>query len=201
MATLSSFKSVVAGNKLLQQTYYRVKFEGLSSIGNDIGASYTFDKNTFDQAYGDSTKWDLYVQATKMPGKTLTELELKRHAITFRMPNVVEWDGTWNCTVLLDLSMNMYKTLLAWQSWYSDIRNKDGGGNRGFPNVSATIEILDNNYNTVKGTMRLYGVYPKNVPALEFSQETSEYIKPDVEFGYSYADDMIANDPIGKSNS
>jgi hypothetical protein len=92
----------------------------------------------------------------------------------------------------------MYKTLLAWQSWYSNLRVHDGGGARGFPPVTATIQILDNNYEEKSGVkMTLYGVYPKNVHALEFNQETSEYVKPDIEFGYSYADDMIDSNPVG----
>lgn len=195
MATLAKFKSLVTDEKLLQQTYYKVTFNGIPNLGNDVAAA---NGGKGGKSLLESENWDLYVQATKMPGKTLTELELKRHAITFRMPNVVEWDGTWNCTVLLDLSMNMYKTLLAWQSVYSNLRVHDGGGARGFPPVTATIQILDNTYNPKSGVkMTLYGVYPKNVPALEFNQETNEYVKPDIEFGYSYADDMIDSNPVG----
>lgn len=184
MATLSSFKTLVTDKPLLQQTYYRVSFEGLNNIHVGVGDPV------------DGGKWDLYVQSSKMPGKNLTELELKRHAITFRMPNVVEWDGAWNCTVLLDLSMDMYSTLLRWQREYSDVFQFDAGGERGFPKVNAYIEILDNKYNGTGKGMRLYGIYPRNIPALEFNQETSEYIKPDVEFGYSYADDMVGSNPI-----
>lgn len=188
MSTLSTFKDLVTAKPLLQQTYYKVSFDNLSFIGTDGIPS----SNVLGQY------WDIYVQSSKMPGKTLTELELKRHAITFRMPNVVEWDGSWNCTVLLDLSMTGYKQLLRWQSWYSDIHNEhDGGGARGFPKVTAKVEILNNYYEPTGHIMTLYGIYPKVVPALEFNQETSEYIKPDIEFGYSYADDMLKINPLG----
>lgn len=192
--TLGIFKTKVTSDKLAQQHYYQVKFQNLPKNGKGSNADGKKISDTYD---GDT--FDIWCQAAKMPGQTLTELELKKHNFLFRMPDHVEFDGTWSVDILIDLSWNNYKRLLAWQNIYYDIA-ADGGGERGFPNAYAEVIPLDNNFKPMSGVpgMKIYGIYPKTVPSIDLSQEDSQYIKPTVEFGYSYTDYMAGgNDPIG----
>ena len=207
--TLGTFKTAVSALKLAQQHFYKVSIKGLDTahpatagLGGKLderSMSNTNDSKpsslTTTTNGGTSYNFDIWVQATKLPGATLTELELKKHNFTFRMPDHLEFDGSWSCDVLMDLSYNNYKKLLNWQSAYYNLK-KDGGGLRGFPTAIATVSLLSNDFVTELTHMNIYGLYPKVVPAIDLSQEASEYVKPTIEFGYSYTDFMTGNDPV-----
>lgn len=190
---LGQFVEKISTDKLLQQTYFKVEF-------NFSGAPAWLSKLT--SSVNDSNSFDIYVQGTTLPGKRISTLELKKHNITIRMPGNVEYDGTWTCELLIDNKLINYRALLAWQNYYSSVA-RSGGGERGFPVATAKIYILDSYYNTVdKGKLvqTLYGVYPTNVPELTFSQEGNEYIKPSIEFAYSWSDDVgLLSQTPGKS--
>lgn len=210
--TLGTFKTAVSKLKLAQQHFYKVSIQGLGGKGsehpNSPGLGGSLDERSMNNSEdfkpsklttttngGDSYDFDIWVQATKLPGATLTELELKKHNFTFRMPDHLEFDGSWTCDVLMDLSYSNYKKLLNWQSAYYNIQ-KDGAGLRGFPVATAKVSLLSNDFSNEIAYMNIYGLYPKVVPAIDLSQEASEYIKPTIEFGYSYTDLMMGNDPL-----
>lgn len=209
MATLSAFKTKVSSEKIAQQHYYRVSFSklGESQAASGKGYNDTIDSAGYNQFNDisikdfESTKetddnFDIWVQATKLPGATITELELKKHNFTFRMPDHLEFDGSWTCDILMDLSWKNYQRLLKWQTSYYDLA-KSGGGLRGFPTAIATVQMLNNKFESENmPQMKIYGIYPKVVPAIDLSQEASEYIKPSVEFGFSYTDLMTGKDPL-----
>lgn len=191
MSTLSTFKTKVTSDKLAQQHYYKVS---LFKVPNGVGSKNN-DSNQFQQ----NDVFDIWCQAAKMPGQTLTELELKKHNFLFRMPDHVEFDGTWSVDILIDLSWKNYQRLLAWQNTYYNI-SADGGGERGFPETYAEVKPLNNKFKVMSDVpgMQIYGIYPKTVPTIDLSQEDSQYIKPTVEFGYSYTNYMSdIVDPIG----
>lgn len=209
MATLSAFKTKVSSEKIAQQHYYRVSFSKLGEGQANSGKGYnaTIDGAGYNQFNNDlkisdfqsnsttDDNFDIWVQATKLPGATITELELKKHNFTFRMPDHLEFDGSWTCDILMDLSWKNYQRLLKWQTAYYDLA-KSGGGLRGFPTAVATVYMLDNKFDDTNIKMQIYGIYPKVVPAIDLSQEASEYIKPSVEFGFSYTDLMTGKDPL-----
>lgn len=204
MATLSAFKTKVSSEKIAQQHYYKVSFTNLNDpqalSGNGYndkidGAGYDKLKSEITDFMNDDN-FDIWVQATKLPGATITELELKKHNFTFRMPDHLEFDGSWTCDILMDLSWKNYQRLLKWQTAYYDLA-KSGGGLRGFPTAVAMVQMLDNKFESKNmPQMKIYGIYPKVVPAIDLSQEASEYIKPSVEFGFSYTDLMSGVDPL-----
>ena len=204
MATLSAFKTKVSSEKIAQQHYYKVSFTNLNdsqaSSGNGYndkidGAGYDKLKSEITDFMNDDN-FDIWVQATKLPGATITELELKKHNFTFRMPDHLEFDGSWTCDILMDLSWKNYQRLLKWQTAYYDLA-KSGGGLRGFPTAVAIVQMLNNKFESKNmPQMKIYGIYPKVVPAIDLSQEASEYIKPSVEFGFSYTDLMSGVDPL-----
>lgn len=206
MATLSSFKTKVSSEKLAQQHYYKVSFSNLTPAQASSGQGYndTIDSAGYDKFTGVDIKdfetkdnFDIWVQAAKLPGATITELELKKHNFTFRMPDHIEFDGSWTCDILMDLSWKNYQRLLKWQTAYYDLA-KSGGGLRGFPTATATVQMLNNNFSSDSmPKMQIFGIYPKVVPAIDLSQEASEYVKPSVEFGFSYTDLMSGIDPLG----
>lgn len=194
MSTLSTFKTKVTSDKLAQQHYYKVS---LFKVPTGVGS-----KNNDSNQFQNNDTFDIWCQAAKMPGQTLTELELKKHNFLFRMPDHVEFDGTWSVDILIDLSWKNYQRLLAWQNIYYNIA-ADGGGERGFPETYAEVKPLNNKFEEMSGVpgMKIYGIFPKTVPTIDLSQEDSQYIKPTVEFGYSYTDYMSGTgDPIGGSS-
>lgn len=204
--TLGKFKDKVSSEKIAQQHYYRVSFTNLgdsqSKGGNTQGYNATLDEAGYKKisqninVLQSDDQFDIWVQATKLPGATITELELKKHNFTFRMPDHLEFDGSWTCDILMDLSWQNYKRLLKWQTAYYDLA-KNGGGLRGFPKATAVVQMLDNSFADIANAkMQIFGIYPKVVPAIDLSQEASEYIKPSVEFGFSYTDLMTGSDPL-----
>lgn len=204
MATLSTFKTKVSSEKIAQQHYYRVSFSNLGTrqVTGDTGYNDTIDSAGYKQFndlkisdFESGDNFDIWVQATKLPGATITELELKKHNFTFRMPDHLEFDGSWTCDILMDLSWKNYQRLLKWQTAYYDLA-KSGGGLRGFPTATATVHMLNNKFVDTDIKMQIFGIYPKVVPAIDLSQEASEYIKPSVEFGFSYTDLMTGKDPL-----
>lgn len=204
MATLSAFKTKVSSEKIAQQHYYKVSFTNLNNPQASSGNGYndTIDGAGYNKLNSEITdfmnddNFDIWVQATKLPGATITELELKKHNFTFRMPDHLEFDGSWTCDILMDLSWKNYQRLLKWQTAYYDLA-KSGGGLRGFPTAVAIVQMLDNKFEDKNmPQMKIYGIYPKVVPAIDLSQEASEYIKPSVEFGFSYTDLMSGVDPL-----
>lgn len=208
MATLSAFKTKVSSEKIAQQHYYRVSFSNLGTrqVTGNTGYNDTIDnagyKQFKDLKISDweskseaDDNFDIWVQATKLPGATITELELKKHNFTFRMPDHLEFDGSWTCDILMDLSWKNYQRLLKWQTAYYDLA-KSGGGLRGFPTATAIVHMLNNKFADMGVKMQIFGIYPKVVPAIDLSQEASEYIKPSVEFGFSYTDLMTGQDPL-----
>lgn len=189
MGTLSRFKQAITSDKLLQTTYYKVEFQNVPKYN---GTMMLFGSDSGEKSF------DLYCQAADLPGKKLTVLEVKKHAFTLRMPNVVEYDGTWKTTVLVNLQLDHYRELLKWQNWYSALNN-DVGGERGFCDATATVSILDNNFQTkgVGKKLKIYGIFPSEVPALSMKQDSSDYLNADVTFTYSYCDDYSGSDPLG----
>lgn len=209
MATLSAFKTKVSSEKIAQQHYYKVSFSNLSIDQTASGKGYngTINNASYDKfndvditAFEKEENFDIWVQAAKLPGATITELELKKHNFTFRMPDHIEFDGSWTCDILMDLSWKNYQRLLKWQTAYYDLA-KSGGGLRGFPTATANVQMLNNNFKSDDmPKMQIFGIYPKVVPAIDLSQEASEYIKPSVEFGFSYTDLMTGIDPLGSGS-
>lgn len=180
--SVARFKEKITKSKLLQSTYYKVVFDGV------VGSK----DNNFELG-----EFDLYCQGTDIPGKKLSTLEVKRHGFTLRMPGNMEYDGSWKTTVLMDLSLTGYKNLLKWVAYYSSFAN-DVGGERGFPSTTATITLLNNNYLEASGAgkIKIYGIFPTEVPALAMKQDASEYLNVDVTFAYSYTDDFSETDPV-----
>ena len=88
-------------------------------------------------------------------------------------------------------------------SFPSTIRDNGGYGST---TARIMIYVRDKSYGediTTLGEMqkKIYGIFPKTVPTIDLSQEDSQYIKPTVEFGYSYTDYMAGSgDPIGGSS-
>jgi len=181
--SVAQFKQKITSEKLLQSTYYKVTF-------NDVKGA---KDNNFELE-----EFDLFCQGTDLPGKKLGTLEVKRHGFTLRMPGNMEYDGSWKTTVLMDLSLKGYKNLLKWVAYYSSFSN-DVGGERGFPSTTATITLLNNNYEETPGAagkITIYGIFPTEVPALAMKQDASEYLNVDVTFAYSYTDDFSEKDPV-----
>lgn len=190
MGTLSQFKQAITKDKLLQTTYYKVEFQNVPTFENS--------KELFGSSGSNAKSFDIYCQATDLPGKKLSVLEVKKHGFTLRMPNVIEYDGTWKTTVLVNLQLEHYRGLLYWQNHYSSLKN-DMGGARGFSDATATVTILDNNFQekAVGKKIKIYGIFPSEVPALSMKQDSSDYLNADCTFTYSYCDDYLATDPLG----
>lgn len=185
--TLKEFRATLLENqktKLLQKHFYRVTFDNVGSI---------IDTDDFA---GDE-EFDLYCQATSLPNKSMEALEVKKHGFTFRFPSgVINYDGSWSTTILLDVSMEGYKKLLNWFNHYSNLKN-GGAGERGFPTATASVHILDNQLQDIDDAiMTIYGIFPTSVPSVELSQEDPEHATIDVEFAYSYTDDMAKDNPL-----
>lgn len=173
--TLAKFKQEITTNKLLQEDYFKVHFENLP-IDNDLDLPSEFD---------------IWCQGADLPGRSLSVLEVKKHNFTLRMPDRITYDGTWNVSVILDLSLTGYKALLAWQRYYSNFET-DMGGERGLPSATATITLLDNNFKTSEnaGQFKIYGIFPSQVPNISMKQDSSNYLTPQVTFTYSWCDDF-----------
>lgn len=183
--TLSKFKEKITQDKLLQTTYYKVSFTGVPPSVTDI------DGNGADA-------FDIYCQATDLPGRKLDVLEVKKRGFTLRMPGNVSYDGTWKVTVLANLNLTHYKKLLKWQTHYSDIA-KGMGGERGFSPANGVITLLDHNFNenSAAGKLIIYGIFPSDVPAISMKQDINEYVTSDVTFTYSYTSEYgVAHDPM-----
>lgn len=183
--TLSKFKEKITKDKLLQTTYYKVSFTGVPPSVTDI------DGNGADA-------FDIYCQATDLPGRKLDVLEVKKRGFTLRMPGNVSYDGTWKVTVLANLNLTHYKKLLKWQTHYSDIA-KGMGGERGFSPANGVITLLDHNFNenSAAGKLIIYGIFPSDVPAISMKQDNNEYVTSDVTFTYSYTSEYgVAHDPM-----
>ena len=182
--TLSRFKEKITKDKLLQTTYYKVSFTGLPSAVADL------DGNGSDA-------FDIYCQATDLPGKKLSVLTVNKRGFKLNMPGNVEYDGTWKVDVLVNMNLTHYKKLLKWQSIYSDIA-KGMGGDRGFPSTNGVVTLLDHNFNenTAAGKLIIYGIFPAEVPNISMKQDTNEYITSSVTFQYSYTSDYNNFDPM-----
>lgn len=187
---LASFKQRITDDKLLQTTFYKVSFQNVPVLSNFNGASN-------QEIMSDS--FDLYCQATDLPGKTLSVLEVKKRGFTLRLPNVVEYSGDWKTTILLNLSLSGYRSLLAWQAVYSDLK-KGLGGERGMTTAQAIVTILDNNFNetttNLNNKLVIYGIFPKEVPTISMKHDASETITVDATFAYSYTNDFGTDDPL-----
>lgn len=186
--TLQKFRATLlesSTTKLLQKHFYRVTFDNIKSDKVD----------TTDFAGG--KEFDLYCQATSLPNKSMEALEVKKHGFTFRFPSgVINYDGTWSTTILLDVSMEGYKQLLKWFNYYSNLRD-GGAGERGFPTAEAKVHILNNQLEDIDDAiMTIYGIFPTSVPSVELSQEDPEHATIDVEFAYSYTNDMDGGNPL-----
>lgn len=181
MGTVAKFKTALTSRKGLQEDFYKVSFE-----------------NCPINALTGTDEFDLWCQAATIPGRQLSVLEIKKHNFTIRMPDRMTYDGKWSVTVLLDLNLTTYKWLLKWQEYYSNFKN-DIGGERGFPTGTAIVTTLDNKFeeNTQVKPFKIFGIFPSNVPNVEFKQDSSGYLNPQVEFTYSYCSngDSI-NDPL-----
>ena len=173
MYTLSNFKTTALKfKKLLQQHFYKIQFNGLNSLSTGVTNL-------------EKTDLEVWVQSTKLPSQKLTTQDITKCAITFKMPDHVDYDRTWTCEVLMSLSMEQYKSLMDWQRHYSDL-TIDGGGDNSFPDVSATVILCDNLFNETNRKITLYGVFPEEVPEIDLTTEDSQYLKPSVTFGFSY---------------
>ena len=124
MSTLSTFKTKVTSDKLAQQHYYKVS---LFKVPNGVGS-----KNNDSNQFQNNDTFDIWCQAAKMPGQTLTELELKKHNFLFRMPDHVEFDGT---------CYSVYK------DWRTD---PDGFGYGVHLDTFRTLEDAENYFEKVK---------------------------------------------------
>lgn len=187
--TLSIFKTALSKKKALQEDFYKVSF-----ISVPAGVDFGPDPNQEDS-------FDIWCQGTDLPGRKLSFLEIKKHNFTLRMPNRIEYDGTWKTTVLLDMSLSGYKKLLKWQENYSNLK-QDVGGKRGFPVGIAKIQILNNLFDATGPEMSIYGIFPSDVPVIPFKQDSSNAVTVDVTFTYSYCTDSTMNgsDPLGGGN-
>ena len=184
---LAKFKNKITADKLLQTTFFRLNFVGTIPVGTG------FDKLNIEE-------FDLYCQGTDLPGKTLTNLEIKKRGFTLRLPNVIEYSGEWKTSVLLNMSLSGYKALLGWQNAYSDLRS-GLGGMRGATGVNAEVIMLNERFEEAGGAagkLIIYDIFPKEVPAISMKHDTSESITVDVTFNYSYTNDFSADgaDPL-----
>lgn len=189
MGTLSVFKTALSAKKALQEDFYRVSF-----VSVPTGVGFGPDTDPKDS-------FDIWCQGTDLPGRKLSVLEIKKHNFSLRMPDRMEYDGSWKTTVLLDMSLSGYQKLMKWQENYSNFGN-DVGGNRGFPVGTAEVQVLDNLFQPNGPKMRIYGIFPSEVPAISFKQDSSNVLTVDVTFTYSYCTDsnMDAGDPLGGGN-
>jgi hypothetical protein len=141
---------------------------------------------------------DLYVSTSAIPGKTISQIEIQRYGITFRLPGPVEFEGTFNTTVRLDANLDIHKALLDMQNVFSDLE-KSGGGERGIPNYTSRLYLLDKNMNESESdnVIVIAGIFPSEVGEVELSHEEADISTCDVTWTYQYWYYESDSDPLG----
>lgn len=181
--SLKTLKERITSKHLLQNHYFKVTFDPISNVA-ESGSFFT-------------GSFDIFCQGATLPGKSLNSLDVKRHNITLKMPDHVTWDGTWTPEVLVDLSMDGYKTLQDWMNYYSNVA-VSGAGARGFPPTNATVTILDNNFQETEHKMKIFGIFPTKIPDISFAHTSSSYVTQQITFTYSYTSPLgDISDPLG----
>lgn len=137
-----------------------------------------------------------YVKSSSIPAVELTDQEVSFLSQKFVVPKTIKFGDTWDVKVICTQDMRQYKSLLAWQDYYSDIRN-NGGGNKVVPNVDAHVCLLDGSHQNVVKEIILKGVFPTNIPKIQMQYGNQTQIADfSCTFTYQYLYDKVDGDPL-----
>ncbi len=191
MASLKNFTEEIAANRVRQQHQFMISIFNVSQ-----NFTMTGDINKL------GSNFDLYVQSTSLPERTLTDYELKKHGFTFRMPDILEFPGEWNTSMLLDQNMDIMRNLTRWQEGFSSLSN-NMGGERFYGIAEAKVYALDHNMKKMSTdqTIVIKGLFPKTIPTVELTHEGTEVIKPDITWTYQYWYFESEGDPLAKAHN
>jgi hypothetical protein len=130
-----------------------------------------------------------YAQSAKIPKYSISSAKMSFFATEFRQPGVKTFDHSWDCEILIDRDLTIYKKLKEWREQISSLENS-GGGAKTIPDMNLRVTVLDSkDMSTVKTSFVLAGVWPAKTPTLPLGYESGESapMKVGISFKYQYA--------------
>ncbi len=114
----------------------------------------------------------IYVRTAVLPGKSITNNQVKYMGLEFNVPGTVIYDGSaaWTVKFLCDEAHNIRSKLVAWMTEIFDVESSTG--RYGVPIETATLALLDKSLNPVR-KYNLVGVYVQKVADISYNIEGS----------------------------
>lgn len=143
-----------------------------------------------------------YISSADIPGVTLTTAKTPYLGTEFRSPGVKTFTHTWSCNVILMQDLKIYKNFRKWMENISSLR-LDGGGQKGIPNSSVRLSILDPTSTRKEQSFVIEGIWPKSVGDIQLKYEQGggnpvTAFPISLVYQYVYRDDGLdySNDPL-----
>jgi hypothetical protein len=124
-------------------------------------------------------------QSTQFPGVGSTDIELWHMGQSAKFVGTVEYEHTWNCSIVESESGDVFNAMYAWKQLCFD--QKTGS----MQDVAAykrdiTIKALTSAGNAW-ATIKLKGAYPKSIDTVEMDKSANtESFKFQLQFNYDY---------------
>ena len=109
----------------------------------------------------------VYLRTADLPGKDISNQVVPYMGLDFNVPGSVKYTGSdsWNVTFLADEAQNIRSKMEAWMSEIFSIETSSG--KYGVPAESATIDLLDKEFKTIR-RYNLVGIYTKTLAPLSY---------------------------------
>ncbi len=143
-----------------------------------------------------------YVKSSEVPAVKIKENDVSFLSQKFAIPGGIQYDGTWNVTMMVTNDLRPYKNLYTWQQQFASLAFDGGaqaGYQKGIPDTYAHVQLLDSKMENILRTFTLVGVFPEKIPDLSMKYENnSSPIEVSFSFTYQYMyDDKVeGEDPL-----
>ena len=127
----------------------------------------------------------LYWNSASVPGRSITDMPIKYQGFEFHAPGVVKYDSPWKVQFRTPGDFLVRNALEQWSFETKNDETSCGSFQLPCPSTSIDIGLLDSKCRIVR-QYRLVGVYPGNIGAIAYSQDSVEVTTFDVEFFYQW---------------
>lgn len=83
-----------------------------------------------------------YAVSASLPGRKVNTTEAPYHAVTFRLPNNIEFESPWTVTVRSDMALEIRDRIEGWSNDHANLL-MGGGGKKRIPLEVAYVDLLD----------------------------------------------------------
>ena len=136
-----------------------------------------------------------FATSTTLPGKTLNPVDVPYFGQNFKIPTNADYGGEWSITARVDNKIQLKKSLMKWMNEFSDL-SKNGGGDKKMTSYNVTIDLLDNDLETITDTYILEGVFPTNMGELALDQSAAEVVTMEIGLAFQYWYNKDDDDPL-----